>query len=408
MKLQAVTNGRVYASRGRTVVVDGSDGAFEPLGQIPNPHTGMDALRYEIVTTPPWRSAVGWVVGAYQTTNVWPITESVLVATVWRQLFVSHDGGQQWHHAHQLPRSSGISGVLPTGLCVHDGAIYLGEYPLDDDDVARILHSTDNGRTWTTVLELPEVRHIHAICTDPYTGELWITTGDRDAECNIGRLRNGAFEIVGGGDQRWRAVDLVFTPSAVLWGMDCAYTDRNHIFRLDRDDIPDERTRPTLGVCPGTEPQANRGRTPDREDGLHPTSVTSVPNSVYFGTSLTIDDTQWVVFSTAVETGGDSTAPQWVRASTDTDNNTGSDTARVIGAKATSGFTDWYEIGRFRRRTQPIRYLTPSGRLPNANAYIFLGRDDDSLLINPFNTTTDHGRILTVSPETIAQLATEQ
>lgn len=358
---------------------------MEPIGRLPNPHTGIDGLRYELVTTPPWRSALEWVVGAYQTTNVWPITDAVLVATVGSDLFVTHDGGTQWHHTHQLPASSGIAGVLPTGLCVHEGAIYLGEYPLADE-VPQILRSSDNGRTWTPILELPEVRHVHAIRSDPYTGELWVTTGDRDAECYIGQLRNGAFEPIGGGDQRWRAVDLVFTPSAIFWGMDCAYTDRNHIFRLDRADIPDE---PELVQASAS------------SSGLPLTSVASVSNSVYFGSSLTIDDTQWIVFSSAVEDGADSTAPTGTHGSK---NATASDTATVIGAAATSGFTEWHTLGRFRRHEQPIGRLDRRGWLPTANAYVFIAGDPDhGLLINPFNTATDHGRLITVAPEAIAR-----
>lgn len=410
MKLQAVTGGRVYASRGRTIVASGGDRAFEPLGTLPNPLSGVAGLRYTLSTSPPWRSAIEWVVGAYQTTNVWLITDDVLVATVRRQLLVSHDGGRQWQRTHQLPASSGLAGVLPTAVCVREGTIYLGEYPLDDDTTPRILRSVDEGRSWTTVLELPEVRHVHAICADPYTGELWVTTGDRDAECHIGRLRNGTLETVGGGDQRWRAVDLVFTPSSILWGMDCVYTARNRIFRLDRADIENETTRPTLGVRSRSQsnPMGHVSSTAERErrdSSPRPTSVASVPNSVYFGATLTIDGTQWVVFSTAVEAGGDSTAPDRSVDST-TEYARADDRATVIAASAVSDFTEWYELAGFRTRTRPIEYVDPGGWFPVSNAYVFLGTDAKrGLVVNPFNTATDHGRLITVSPGSIARVA---
>ncbi|UPM42897.1 glycosyl hydrolase [Halocatena salina] len=413
MKLQAVVDGRVYASRGRTVL-GGPPSRLERLGSLPNPLSGVAGLRYTLMTTSPWRSAIERVVGAYRTTNVWPITESVMVATVRRQLFVSHDGGRTWHHTHQLPPSSGIAGVLPTAVCAHQGAIYLGEYPLDDDVTPRIRRSIDEGRTWTTVLELPEVRHVHAICPDPYTGELWVTTGDRDPECHIGRLREGRFEPIGGGDQRWRAVALVFTPSAILWGMDCVYTDRNRIFRLDRTDLTERPTRSTLGVDDQSRSHtAARSTTSTDEHSAHdtcpsPTSVGSVPNSVYYGTTLTIDDTPWVVFSTAIETGGDSTAPD--RRPTDrTQPTAGHDTATVVAASAKSEYTDWCELARFRTPTQPIEYVDSGGRFPTANTYVFLGSDPDhGVIVNPCNTATDHGRLITVSPETIVELAGAQ
>lgn len=411
MKLQAVSDGRVYASRGRTVLVGAPNRAFEPLGSLPNPLSGVSSLRYALSTASPWRSVIELVVGSYQTTNVWPITDDVLVATVRRQLFVSHDGGREWHHVHQLPPSSGVAGVLPTAVCVHHGTIYLGEYPLADNSTPRILRSIDGGRTWTTVLELPEVRHIHGLCPDPYTGELWVTTGDRDTECYIGRLRDGTLEPIGGGDQRWRAVGLLFTPSSILWGMDCVYTDRNQIFRLDRSDIEDETTQPTLGVR-AQSPSHTRDHSTTKTDGgdhdssLSPTAVVSVPNSVYFGTTIPINNTQWIVFSTAVEAGGDSTAPEKAQ----TDGTTGEhDTATVIAASARSEFTDWYELARFRARTQPFKHVDPNGWVPVANTYAFLGANaDHGVIVNPFNTATDHGQLITFSPKTIAGLTERQ
>lgn len=372
MKLQSIHNGRLYASIGRTVLGARELGSFETVGKLPNPYAGIGALRYSLVMSQPWKSLIGWVVGAYQTTNVWPITDETMLATAGRLLFVSSDGGTSWQTSRRLPSSSGLVGVLPTGVCVHNGDIYLGEYPLDNDVTPRVLRSTDAGRTWTTALELADVRHVHSVQTDPYTDDLWITTGDTDLECRIGRFREGRFEIVGSGDQRWRAVELVFTPSSIIWGMDCVYADRNHVFRLDRDEL--ERT--------------NTG----------PESVVTVPNSVYFGASLTVNGTLWVVLSTAVESGGDSTAPD--KRSTDTSRK-----AMVIASTLTSEFTDWYEITNYRKRCRPVGYINYGGRLPTANAYVFIAADDDrGLFINPYNTASDHGQIINVPLETFEQV----
>jgi hypothetical protein len=377
MKLQSVHDGRLYASIGRTIlgrtIPDMEEpGSFETVGRLPNPYAGIDGFRYSLVTAQPWKSLIGRVVGAYQTTNVWPITDETMLATAGRLLFVSFDGGTSWQTSRRLPSSSGLAGVLPTGVCVHDGDIYLGEYPLDNDATPRVLRSTDNGRTWTTVIELTDVRHVHSVQTDPYTGDLWITTGDTDIECRIGRLRDGRFDVVVSGDQRWRAVELVFTPSSIIWGMDCVYADRNHVFRLDRDEI--DRT------------------------STHPESVATVSNSVYFGTSFTVNGTLWVVLSTAVESGGDSTAPD--KRSTDTSRK-----AMVIVSAATSGFTDWYEIRNYRTRRRSIEYIDYGGHLPSANAYVFLAADDDrGLFVNPYNTASDHGRIINVPLETFERV----
>lgn len=375
MKLQGVHDGQLYASRGRTILRE-RQGTFETLGRLPNPLNGVDALRYTLLTARPWKSIAGWLVGAYQTTNVWPITDTLLLATAGRSLFVSHDGGEHWRTSRRLPPSSGLTGVLLPGLCAYDTEIYLGEYPLDDDATPRILRSPDAGRTWTTVLDIPTSRHIHSVQVDPYAGDIWVTTGDRDEECHIGRLREGRFEAVGGGDQRWRAVDLVFTPSSIIWGMDCMYADRNHVFRLDRADI-------------------------SRTTAPKPESVTTVPNSVYFSASLTVAGTQWVVLSTAAEAGGDSTAPDGSTDGTGSENRA----AVVIASSATSGFTEWYEIERFQARHAPIEHIDYGDSLPTANTYVFLAADDDrGLFINPYNTATDHGRIITIQPETFERL----
>lgn len=373
MKLQSIHNGRLYASTGRTILAAREPGSFEAVGKLPNPYTSIDALRYSLVTTQPWKSLIGRIVGAYQTTNVWSITDETMLATAGRLLFVSSDGGTSWQMSRRLPPSSNLSGVLPTGVCVHDKNIYLGEYPLDTDATPRILRSTDAGCTWTTVLELTDVRHIHSVQSDPYTGDLWVTTGDTDIECRIGRIRDDQFEIVGSGDQRWRAVELVFTPSSIIWGMDCVYADRNRVFRLDRDEI-------------------------DRTNS-DPESVAMVPNSVYFGVSLTVNDTLWVVLSTAVESGEDSTAPD--KHPTDTTKK-----AMVIASAASSGFTDWYEIRNYRRRRRSIEYIDYNGYLPTANAYVFLAADDkQGLFVNPYNTASDHGQIITIPQETFERMS---
>ena len=175
----------------------------------------------------------------------------------------------------------GPTGVLPPAVEHHDGTTYLREYPLNDVTL-RVFVSHDFGRSWSTSAALPDMRHVHAVQRDPHSGDIWVTTGDTDAASWIGRLHDSDFEVVGGGSQKWRAVELSFTPSSVLWGMDCVYADENRLFKLPRDEID----------------------TPDPT----PESVGQASGSVYYSVSLTVDDSQWVVFSTAMEAGPDSTS----------------------------------------------------------------------------------------------------
>lgn len=70
------------------------------------------------------------------------------------------------------------------------GTLYLGEYNVcrsrisgSTNDRVRIMKSVDNGDTWTKVMEWNtngsnQVGHIHAMKQDPYTGEIYICTGD--------------------------------------------------------------------------------------------------------------------------------------------------------------------------------------------------------------------------------------
>ena len=367
LKLQGVYDGRLYASRGRTVYeeVDGPSLRFERRGQLPVPTSGFDGMISRAQTSGPWKRAIERVVGAFQTTNVWRFADDMAIATAGRWLFRSVNGYDSWEPVHQLPESSSPMGLLPSGCCFHDGTIYLGEYPLDSSATPRVLASTD-GETWEPLLSLPDVRHVHAVQVDPYTGELWLTTGDTDEESRIYRLRDGELEVVGGGSQCWRAVELAFTPDTVLWGMDCVYAPEKHVFALDRESI-------------GT-------------DDLSPTSVHTVGDSVYYSASFVVEGTQWIAFATAAEAGADSTGPGNQRI--------GAGRASVIASSAASGFTEWHTLVSYDRRLAPTDRVNPGGRLPVANAYVLLVADPDrGLFVNPYNTSSSD-RTIRLLPNT--------
>jgi len=128
-------------------------------------------------------------------------------------------------------------GVMPHGVCrTPDGSVYYGEYATGDlgpGATIRIYRSPDGGAHWSIAHQFPpgSVRHVHSLQWDPYGRALWVTTGDRDAESRIGYSRDGArsFTWIGQGSQRFRAVDLVFLPDRVLWGMDPAPAVPSHV-----------------------------------------------------------------------------------------------------------------------------------------------------------------------------------
>lgn len=118
------------------------------------------------------------------------------------------------------------------GLCADaDGALYYGEYALNDARRERIglYRSTDQGRQWQLILEFApgQVRHIHLVQWDPYERCLWLGTGDRGDECRLLRSfdRGQTWQTVGAGSQMWRVVTLVFRPEAVYWGNDAGGPD---------------------------------------------------------------------------------------------------------------------------------------------------------------------------------------
>lgn len=370
MKLGSIAGGRLYATHGRQVLVSsGPDAHFERRGRLPDPPAGPVSLRSRFETGPLLKRAVGAVVGTFPTENLWHVTDDDLLATVGRHLYSSHDGGWTWSHRRPLPPSSGTMGVLPTAVCVDDGRVYLGEYPLDET-TPRLLASDDRGRSWTTVLALPEVRHVHGVHRDPYTGDVWLTTGDRDAECRIGRLRDGEFRTVGSGSQQWRAVDLAFTRDAVLWGVDSALVRRNNVLRLPRTEI---------------------GRNDPVPDPVYETA-----RSFYYGASWSAGDARYVAFSTAIGTRPDRTAPD------DHDGPTGREGsnrfAQVVVSSSASDFTKWQPVATYRKRRRPVDWL-PWSSAPSANAYVFLVADNERGLVhNPYNTRCNAGKICVGNP----------
>lgn len=361
LKLGGVEYGRVYATRGLSAGTWDPNRGFSPTGSIP----GSD-LMARITDQSILDRLLAHVSGFITTTNLWPIGSQGLLATAGGELFLSSDGGRSWELVHHFPKSSGPMGVLPTAVSRHEGRVYLAEYPLGDED-ARVLVS-DDGRQWSTYVRCPNVRHFHGLFHDPYSGALWGTTGDSDEECAIGRFEDDTFYPVGSGSQQWRAVELAFTPDSVLWGMDSSYAPGIQLLRLLREDIP---ARPA-------ELATNWPR---------PRVIGTIDAPVFYAKSIRSNDTTWVVLSTASPTGVDSTGPA--------DATVRHPKVRVLAASERSGYKTWHELFAF-DRTVPLGESVPP--IPTANAYAFLATVNNQLLVNPFNTTKNHGTILVREP----------
>lgn len=353
LRLHAIRDGEVYATRGRTVYRGAIGGSLSRCGRVPAPPRADPVTA--IIARYPVTQGLSKLVGRFATLTLRPIDDRTLLATSWGWVYRSSDGGRNWHRCLQLAASSPPFGVLPSAICAHDGRVFLGEYPGDGSEPAHLYRSDDGGRTWTAE-RLDEVRHIHSVTVDPYDESIWLTTGDRDVECRLIRRHDGDMEVIGGGSQDWRAVEPTFTRDGVLWGVDCAYRRQNQVYLLPRSSFGDGRPR----------------------------AVHTTDSSVYYAASATIDGDQWVAFSTAAEAGTDSTAPG---------RQTRSGPAAVIAACESDGFSSWTELLRLDRRRSIADYLRLPG-VPTANAYIFLETDGGSIIANPFNTTACDGSLI--------------
>jgi hypothetical protein len=117
------------------------------------------------------------------------------------------------------------------------GDIYFGEY-IRRPDTAVHLYRLRRGETTLEVahtFDPGEVRHVHGVYHDPVDGKLWCLTGDRDSECRIVVTDDGfrTLQVVGSGDESWRAVSLQFSQDAIYYATDAEFAP-NALYRLDR------------------------------------------------------------------------------------------------------------------------------------------------------------------------------
>jgi hypothetical protein len=117
------------------------------------------------------------------------------------------------------------------------GTLFIGEYNISHtringstNDRIRIMKSVDGGITWTKVMEwntngLNQIGHIHAMKQDPYTGEIYICTGDSFNKAGLIKwdgtspfpdnitlpnlAKTPGFRVLTGA-QRYRATDVLF------------------------------------------------------------------------------------------------------------------------------------------------------------------------------------------------------
>ncbi|MDY6867268.1 MAG: hypothetical protein SVT56_05095 [Chloroflexota bacterium] len=131
---------------------------------------------------------------------------------------------------------SPLQGSRPLVLCESEGTFYYGEYRSNPERSAVHIWRWRPGTPgWSPVWRFEGIRHVHGVFHDPYSGAIWVTTGDEDSEAGIWRTDDDfeSLHRVAGDGQQSRAVQLLFTRDYVYFGSDTP-NEQNHIYRMDR------------------------------------------------------------------------------------------------------------------------------------------------------------------------------
>jgi hypothetical protein len=243
-----VSGDEVWASRGWSIYRSRAGDRFDRVFKL-RPNFGETWGGYS--------RSLRRIFGYQELVEVVPLSSDVLLifggGDVWR-INLSQGTQEHVHKLRYFGRKKG-RGVMPHGVTVTPvGDVYYGEYPTHPDGgpyTVRIWHGQDQGRRWRVAYEFApgEVRHVHNVQWDPYTGSLWVGTGDSDARSMVGRSDDGGrtFQWIGRGSQFFRVASLLFLAGEVAWGTD-ADRSQNRYLRWHR---AGERVEATDAKLPG-------------------------------------------------------------------------------------------------------------------------------------------------------------
>ncbi len=199
-----------------------------------------------------------------------------------------------WTPTHTMHMRS-----LVHGLAYHfdpssqTGYVYASEYSCDPNErhrVCRGVFPATGEEVWQTVLDfaspnawredpslLEAARHVHAVAVDPYTGHVWVCTGDSDLHSRLlySDDQGDSFQLVGTGSQDWRTLSIWFTERYVYWSMD-AYSYAQCCWRIPRSQFDEGGRWPcvTPELASGTTTiGVNYLVTANEADGHFPVSV---------------------------------------------------------------------------------------------------------------------------------------
>lgn len=149
--------------------------------------------------------------------------------------------------------------------------LYAGEYSVGNANAHSVYRGVDqgNGVDWEEVLyfdslqdffddktRLDTIRHIHVVVTDPYTGHVWVGTGDNNQHSRLyySKDNGDTFTLIGIGSQKFRSLSIWFTEDYVYWNMDSELVPQ-HVYRIPRSVFREH------GHWPSLTPEISNGNT---------------------------------------------------------------------------------------------------------------------------------------------------
>lgn len=205
------------------------------------------------ITAPGWKQAASNFrlvqrLLRFMVTNVIPLTESEIFVTFDKSAGVIRDG--KYRELKGLVRPCR---VLRSACAVDpNGNVFFGEYLANDErGEMRVYKFSPGDDEVRTLYTFPpnSIKHIHGLYYDTFSNSMFCLTGDDEKECQILQTFDEfkTLDVIGRGDETWRAVSILFSADTLYYGMDAEFRS-NHIYRLDRQTL--ERT--TLGEVNGT------------------------------------------------------------------------------------------------------------------------------------------------------------
>lgn len=242
-------NGNLWASRGMVIYcLKSGDNKFIRIAHVP---TGLSIFWFNNL------KFFRWIMLRSECIEITLSQDASIHAFSAGRMWIKSTKDNRFRKTMKLPNfGRGVGrGIMSTGILSPDNySCYFGEYFRNNEKTNRISIYKYNiiKNQWKIVYTfLPgQIRHIHALQSDPFTGKLWICTGDEDNEAMIGWSDDDFKTInpIGKGSQAWRTCQLVFTEDSVYWGTDSGSLDLAGIYCWNKKIMNVERIYKTDGA----------------------------------------------------------------------------------------------------------------------------------------------------------------